>query len=204
MLRIGLTGGIGCGKTTVARLFSEQFGIPVLDADDLTRKLTAPGQPALAALVSRYGNTLLLEDGQLDRRRLRDIIFSDAVEKSAVEAILHPLVAREINLWPVEGSPDYCLIMIPLLIESGMQQYVDRVLVVDCQPGQQINRVVERDRCDIQQVEQIINSQLPRQKRLSYADDIIDNSGDLQHIKVQIRNLHNKYRALNNNLKNVP
>lgn len=196
MLRIGVTGGIGCGKSTVASLFAEHFGIPVIDADEVTRELTLPGKPALQAIKDRFGEEVILADGNLNRRRLRQIIFADATAKTKLEAILHPQVRDYIDQWTKSLNTDYCLIVIPLLLESGMRHLVDRILLVDCEPSRQLMRVMRRDQCSEQEVTKIMASQMPREQKRAWADDVIDNNASPEETFAQITPLHNKYYRL--------
>ncbi len=197
MLIIGLTGGIGSGKSTVARHF-EALGAPVIDADDIGRELVAPGQPALAAIVERFGADMLDDSGRLDRARLRERVFTHPEQRRALEAILHPRIRAEIQRRIASLSPacGYCILSVPLLIESGWQDLVDRVLVVDAPREAQIQRTVRRDGVTRQQAEAVIASQADRHTRLRAADDVIHNEGDLAALQEQIEALHQRYRQL--------
>lgn len=198
MLKVGLTGGIGCGKTTVTNLFRDH-GIPIIDADQITRRLVEPGSDALRAIAARFGEAYLDSNGNLNRRALRQRIFEDPDAKKGLEAILHPRVRDEIQQRLATLDAPYCLVVIPLLIESGMQDLVDRVLVVDCRPEQQTERVVARDGVPPEHVEAIMAAQLAQQQRLAAADDVIDNSGDLRGLEAQISELDARYRQLSAN-----
>ncbi len=194
MLIIGLTGGIGSGKSTVARHF-ETLGVPVIDADDIGRQLVEPGQPALDAIVKHFGSDILDDSGQLDRARLRERVFTHPEQRRELEAILHPRIRAEVqrriaNLSPVCG---YCLVSVPLLIESGWQDLVQRVLVVDAPRELQIRRTTTRDGITRQQAETIIASQIERDARLQTADDVIHNDDGLVALQEQVEALHRRY-----------
>ncbi len=197
MLIIGLTGGIGSGKSTVARHF-ETLGVPVIDADDIGRQLVEPGQPTLATIIKHFGSNMLDDKGRLNRARLREQVFRHPKQRRDLEAILHPRIRAEIqrriaNLSPVCG---YCLISVPLLIESGWQDLVQRVLVVDAPRETQIRRTTARDGITRRQAEAIITSQVERDTRLQAADDVIHNDGDLAALQAQVEALHQRYRQL--------
>ncbi len=195
MLKIGLTGGIGCGKTTVARLFAE-LGAPVIDADQIAHQLVAKGQPALEQIAQQFGADTLDPDGLLNRPRLREIVFSDPAQKQKLEAILHPLVYQSIQAELERLSAPYCIIAIPLLFETNMAHFVDRVLVVDCPIEIQIARVGKRDQLTLERIQSIIDSQVSRDFRKSHADDLIDNSESDYGLEEQVKKLHNLYLSL--------
>lgn len=195
ILRIGLTGGIASGKTLVADMFAE-FGIPVIDTDKIARQVVTRKQPALAEIVAEFGPEILTADGELDRAKLRAIVFNDESRRQRLEAILHPRI-REITLQTsaTAGGP-YQLLVVPLLIESGFQQLVDRVLVVDCAEPIQHERLRMRDNEAPEQVKRIMSAQLRRSRRLEAADDIIDNSGSVDTTRRQVEALHRKYLGI--------
>jgi dephospho-CoA kinase len=195
MLTIGLTGGVGCGKSTVAELF-QRNGVPVVDADDITRDLTAADAPALSRISSVFGDDVLLADGQLDRRKLRRMVFDQPEARQQLEGILHPLVREEIRARVREVSTPYCLVVIPLLVESSMTDLVDRVLVVDCEEADQIARVTVRDQCSVDDARAIIATQASRQSRLAIADDVIENAGSLDELKIVVQRLNQRYYEL--------
>ena len=174
MLKIGLTGGIGCGKTTVAKIF-EHLNIPVIDADEIAHQLVAIGQPALAGIRQVFGADCINPDGSLNRKKLRDVIFSDRQQKQKLEALLHPLVYQAIQTQLAQLHAPYCIISIPLLFETDMTALVDRILVVDCPVKTQIERVQQRDNITIDRIRAIIDSQASRTYRKTHADDVIDN-----------------------------
>ncbi|ATG88477.1 dephospho-CoA kinase [Methylomonas koyamae] len=192
MLKIGLTGGIGCGKTTVCRLFAE-LGVPVVDADLIARSLVEPGQPALQAIVQAFGTEILQADGSLDRAKLREAIFSDPEQRRRLDGIMHPLVYARIAADVAALQAAYCLIAVPLLLESKNPYAVDRILVVDCPQSAQIERVVTRDKLSAEQAQAIVASQMPRPQRLARADDVIDNSAGPEQLAEQVKSLHNSY-----------
>ena len=195
-LVVGVTGGIGSGKSAVADAFGA-LGIGWVDADHVAREVVMPGEPALAAIVERYGPAILNDDGTLDRRALRARIFDDETERRWLERETHPRIRQRL-LMHLErlrnaGAP-YCLLVSPLLIESGQLELVDRVLVVDVPPEIQIQRTLARDGVDRRQVESILAAQLPRERRLAAADAVIDNSRDRQHLLDQVARLDARYR----------
>lgn len=191
-LLIGLTGGIGSGKSTVASLFADK-GIPVIDADVITRKLVEPGQDALNEISATLGEEFISKDGRLDRARLRETIFADEVARKRLEIILHPRVAEAITKEVADLDSVYSIIVIPLLFEAAQEHLVDRVLVVDAPEQQQINRVMARDHMDADKVSQIMSSQLDRKSRVTRADDVVANDEDESALKDQINRLHNYY-----------
>lgn len=198
MLVIGLTGGIGSGKSTVARLF-EQRGVPIVDADVLSRELVAPGTPALAAIVEQFGAVVIAADGTLDRAALRRRVFDDAGERRRLEAILHPAIrarTRELLDAHAESGAAYAINVVPLLVETGQQNDFDRVLVVDVTDAEQIERVMARDRLDQAGAERILASQASREQRLRAADDVIDNNGAPEALAARVEQAHRRYLEL--------
>lgn len=195
MLKIGLTGGIGCGKTTVANWFS-RLSVPVVDADVIAHKLVTVGQTALVQIQQAFGTTVFNPDGSLNRARLRDIVFSEPTKKQKLEDILHPLVYQNIQQEIEQLNAPYCIISIPLLFETKMTHSVDRTLVVDCPIEIQVERVLKRDNVSIEQINAIINTQVSRAFRNANADDVIDNSTSNDRLAVQLERLHNLYLTL--------
>lgn len=189
--RVGLTGGIGSGKSTVSSIFS-RLGVPVIDADQVARSVVEPGTDALAKLMAHFGEKILA-NGQLDRRRLREIIFSDEKAKQWVEALLHPLIKAEMLSRADAHDYPYVILEIPLLFEAGYQGLVNRVLVIDAPAVLQIDRVMSRDQVPAVQVESVIRSQIPAEARLKQADDIIENTADLDRLQRQVESLHCNY-----------
>jgi len=194
-LRVGLTGGIGSGKSTVANLFSG-LGVPVIDADVITRRLVEPGQAALDEISKTLGEIFVSEKGGLDRKLLREAIFENDVARKKLEAILHPRVAKVIMKETAFCDSAYVIIVIPLLFEAAQDSLVDRVLVVDTPELMQIGRVVERDRIDADKVKNIMASQLDRDSRLARADDVISNDCDRSTLRETVIQLHEKYLQL--------
>jgi dephospho-CoA kinase len=197
MLKIGLTGGIGCGKTTVANLFAAK-GVPVLDADQIARELVEPGQPALDAIVRAFGGDFL-EAGRLNRAKLREIVFLFPERKRQLEAILHPMVFDAISRQMTALQSDYCVLCIPLLIETAQQAFVDRVLVVDCPVELQYARIKNRDGLEESEISRIIQSQASREERLAAATDVIENAGEIEQLQEQVEKLHQTYLTLAQN-----
>ncbi len=195
-LIIGLTGGIGSGKSTVARLFAE-LGVGVVDADDIARALVRPGQPALAAIIAHFGRALLTPQGELDRRRLRERIFADAQAKSWLNALLHPLIRERMLADCAAASSPYCLLVVPLLFENGLESLVARTLVVDVSEATQIARTCARDGVDEAQVRAILASQLPRAERRRRGDDLLDNEPAApEALRARVQALHGRYLEL--------
>lgn len=196
MLIIGLTGGVGSGKSAAAELFAG-YGAGVVDTDVIARHLVVPGAPALKAIAAQLGGEYILPDGSLDRARLRQRVFNDPVAKARLEAILHPLIRREAASQAVASRTPYTLIVVPLLVESGSyRDLVRRVLVVDCSEQVQLERTMVRSGLPEAEVRAIMNSQASRQVRLNCADDVIDNNGDWAALERQARVLHEKYLGL--------
>ena len=195
MLKIGLTGGIGCGKSTAVKRFRD-LGIPIVDADIVAREVVQAGQPALQAIAELFGDAALLADGSLNRAWLRQTVFNDTARLQQLEAILHPrireAIVREMTAAMAAGSP-YVVVDVPLLFEKHYDTLFDRVLVIDCLPAQQHERVSQRDGSTIELVESIMQRQIPRDERLFRADDIIENVGSLADFNNKIDTLHHKY-----------
>jgi dephospho-CoA kinase len=202
VLRIGLTGGIASGKSTVASLFAE-FGVEIIDTDQIARELVVPGSPALRAIARAFGQTILSDDGALDRKKLRGIIFADAAKRRKLEAILHPLI-REVALARADASDaPYVILAVPLLFETGFDRLVDRKLVVDCPEPLQIERLTRRDGVSAVEARAIIGTQMPSDARKAAADDVIDNSGDLESVRSRVAELHTQYLNLTQNCPNA-
>jgi len=195
MLRIGLTGGIGSGKSTVAELFN-RHGVPIIDADEIARALVEPGQPAQQQLIDLFGDDILDADGHLDRTRLRQRVFDSPQERQTLERLLHPLVREEIQRQIERLDAPYCVIVVPLLIESGQYELVDRILVIDTDEALQIARVAARSGLNTEEVRKIIAAQMGRTERLGHADDVIDNTQDLTHLAREVERLHRQYLLL--------
>ncbi|MDD4904976.1 MULTISPECIES: dephospho-CoA kinase [Methylobacter] len=195
MLKVGLTGGIGCGKSTVAEIFAD-LNIPVLDADQIAHSLVEKGQPALARIQQEFGASILNPDGSLNRRHLREIVFSDLKQKQKLESILHPLIYKTLQAELEPLVAPYCIISIPLLFETDMTHLVDRILVIDCPVETQIERVKIRDNLTIERIQSIIDNQVSRAYRIAKADDLIDNSTTDYRLAEQVKKLHNLYLSL--------
>lgn len=195
MLRIGLTGGIGSGKSTVADFFSRR-GVPVIDTDVIARDVVAPGQPALADITREFGADLLDADGRLDRARMRARVFRDPTARRRLESILHPRIraAVESRLAAVDAA--YCLVVVPLLVETGFTAYIDRVLVVDADEAHQQERTRRRDDISEEAVRRIMAVQASPEQRLARADDVITNNGSLEDLEHEVDRLHAFYLSL--------
>ncbi len=197
MLRVGLTGGIGSGKSRVAQAFAER-GVPVIDTDRIARDILAPGQPLLTAILHRFGTDLRQPDGHLDRRALRARIFADPAQRARLEALTHPAIAAamEAQIRALPHTSPYVVLVIPLLLEAGWCDRVDRVLVVDCPEAVQAKRVAARDGIDEQTAWAMIRSQASRATRLQAADAVIENRGpeDLDTLAQRVRVLDRQYR----------
>ena len=193
---VGLTGGIGSGKSTVARAF-EAHGVEIVDADALAHGLTAPGGAAIPALRAAFGDEVIDASGALDRARMRRIAFADPGARKRLEAILHPMIRAETDRLAQGARSPYLILMIPLLVESGdPRERCDRVLVVDCPEAEQIRRVMARSGLSRTDVEAIMATQVSRANRLAAADDVVDNSGEPTGIDAQVAMLHRRYLDL--------
>jgi dephospho-CoA kinase len=190
--RVGLTGGIGSGKTTVALRFKE-LGVPVIDADEIAHDLVAPGQSALAEVVAKFGSDVLTGDGQLDRRRLRNQIFDKPELRKELEAILHPLIRQEMERRSAAAQGPYVVMAIPLLVEGGDATRVDRILVVDLDEELQLQRVMARDGVTLVQARAILAAQASRATRLKVADDVLMNQGSIADLRQAVDLLHESY-----------
>ena len=196
---IGLTGGIGSGKTTVARLFALQ-GAGLVDADEISHQLTTPAQPAVAEISRKFGPRFVAADGSLDRARMRSLVFADPSARKDLEAILHPLIRQESARKLRESTSPYVIVVVPLLLETGADRSgMARILVVDCEPETQICRVVARSGLSRDEVLSIIASQVSRDERRRKADDVIDNDNGLEALEAQVIALHLRYLELAKN-----
>ena len=194
-LRIGLTGGIASGKSTVSATFS-QLGVPVIDADEVSREVVAPGSPGLQAVVRRFGDGVISPSGTLDRSALRAMIFQDPQARRDLEAILHPLIRARMELLANATVGPYVVMAIPLLVEGGPSDRVDRVLVVDTDESAQVQRVLARDHVDEAQARAILAAQASRAQRLSVADDVLENRGSVADLRQAVEELHGRYLQL--------
>ena len=192
---VGLTGGIGSGKTTAANLFVN-LGVELIDADLLAREVVKPGTAALTRIAEYFGNRIIRHDGSLHRQLLREIIFSDSAKKAWLENLLHPLIADLMRYRIASCNSSYCLLVSPLLLESGQQHMVDRMLVVDVSEETQLTRTLKRDKGDAELISVIIASQIGRRARLQLADDILDNESGLDELNAQVNQFHQNYLRL--------
>lgn len=193
--KVGLTGGIGSGKSTAARHFSK-LGVPVIDADIIARELVEPGQSALAEIVATFGGEILNVQGGLDRSRLRRLVFTNEELKTRLEAILHPRILQEMKRQATQLTAPYCVLVIPLLVEITQEDIVDRTLVIDVTDTIQRQRVKARDRLSDTEIDAILQIQSRRAARLAAADDIIINDTDLATLQHQVEHYHQKYLFL--------
>ncbi len=200
MLKIGLTGGIGSGKSTVALIF-EKEGIPVIDADRISHNLVLPGKPCLKKIIHCFGQSILHTDGSLDRTKLRKQVFNHPDLRKQLEAIMHPTITAAIQTQANAVIAPYCILAIPLLIETQLQHIVDRILVIDLSEKRQLERVKKRSILPSDEVTAIMNAQVSRQERRLQAHDIIDNNGDIDLLKQEVMKLHALYLNLSQ-LKN--
>ena len=191
MLKVGLTGGIGVGKTIVSNQF-RNLGVPVIDTDVIAHELTAPGSAALQEIVRAFGKNILNEDGELDRKRLGGIVFSSVGEKIKLEAILHPRI-RQIALDRVQELSDpYCILVVPLLIETDFITLVDKVLVVDAPDSLRIGWIQQRSKLSESEIKNIIRSQSSRKQRLAVADYVVENNGTMKELEDKVAGLHER------------
>ncbi|WP_063663675.1 dephospho-CoA kinase [Aliivibrio fischeri] len=193
---VAITGGIGSGKTTVADRFQALYNINIVDADIIAREVVAPGTKGLIQIEQHFGPQILLDDGHLDRAKLRECIFSEPSEKQWLNNLLHPLIRSEMQRQIALSTSEYTLLVVPLLVENKLQYLANRVLVVDVLEQTQINRTVNRDKVNHQQVKAILASQAPREERLAAADDIINNDQQNNDLDMKISLLHEKYLLL--------
>jgi dephospho-CoA kinase len=195
-LVVGLTGGIGSGKSAAADAF-EKLGATVVDTDAIAHQLTAPGGAAVAEIARQFGKAFIDATGAMDRKRMRDLVFTDAEEKQRLEELLHPMIRAESERRIAAAAGPYVIYVVPLLVESpGHRERVARVLVVDCPEALQLDRVRRRSMLPEAQVKRIIASQIKRERRLAAADDVIDNSGSIAALHQQVRELHERYLTL--------
>lgn len=195
MFKVGLTGGIGSGKTSVCKVFAD-CGIDIIEADDVSREVVVLGSPCLDAIHKHFGDDILLDDGNLNRAALRERIFNNAEEKHWLEQLLHPAIRKRIIEKLEESSSAYCILSSPLFFETNQQVLVDRTLIVDVPEEIQLARASTRDDVDQKQIRAIMDSQIARNKRLELADDIIDNSGSFEFAREAALELHNHYLEL--------
>jgi dephospho-CoA kinase len=194
-LRIGLTGGIASGKSTVEQRFIE-LGVPVINADDCARAMVERGRPGLAAVVARFGAGILTPEGDLDRRALRSLIFGDPARRRELEAILHPLIRDDMNRRSAEATGPYVILSIPLLVESNARGRWDRILVVDADESLQLARLMSRDAVSEVEARATLAAQASRAERLAAADDVLENFGTVADLRQSVDRLHRHYLEL--------
>ncbi len=192
---VGLTGGIGSGKSTVSSMF-EDLGIHIVDTDIISREVVEKNSPGLDKITQHFGESVLLEDGSLNRAELRKIIFADNKQRTWLENLLHPLIHQLTEQKLSKEANPYCILSSPLLLETADKHRVNRIVVVDIPFKEQLVRTIARDNTDEEQIKSIIAAQLPREERLSFAHDVIDNSGGLAKTRQQVVDLHEKYLTL--------
>ncbi len=189
---VGVSGGIGSGKTTVTNAFAK-LNVDIIDADVIARDVVAPGTKGLRAIVDKFGSQILDQGQCLNRRALREIIFSDEQAKSWLNELLHPLIRQETLRQTIDATSAYCMLSVPLLVENGSYKNVDRVLIVDVPESIQLTRSMARDKAEEALIKSIMASQASRQQRLEVADDVIDNSGNESELTKQVLALHQRY-----------
>ena len=192
---VGLTGGIGSGKSTVAAMFLA-YGIEVVDADQLAREVVNPGTDALQQISKHFGEAILDPDAELNRQKLREIVFSDTAEKDWLEKLLHPLIAELMKTRLENSTSVYCILESPLLLESNQHEMVNRILLVDVSEQIQLSRTLQRDQSNAATIKAIIAAQISREERRKRADDIIENETDIDALQIRVAELHEKYTAL--------
>ena len=192
---LGLTGGIGSGKSAVAQHFID-LGVHLVDADHAARWVVEPGKPALTKIVEHFGTDVLQPDGQLDRTALRNRIFADANERRWLEALLHPLIGQEISQYLARAESPYAILVSPLLVESSQHKLTQRILVVDAPEQLQVQRTMARDQSSSEQVQAILKAQASREERLRHAHDVLLNDQDLPWLQAEVERLHAFYLSL--------
>jgi dephospho-CoA kinase len=195
MLKVGLTGGIGCGKSSAVAIF-RSLGVPIIDADRIAREVVQKGEPALTQVAAVFGAEAITAEGELDRAWMRAQIFKDPAARTQLESILHPIIHARIGQAmqsAFESGAAYVIVDVPLLVEQGYQSLFDRIVVVDCLPSQQLDRVRARDQTADSQTEQIMQVQASRDLRLQAASDILDNTSSKEVLELQVNQLHKKF-----------
>jgi len=196
MLTVGLSGGIASGKSTISALFAKR-GVPVIDTDVISRSLLEPGEIAYQRLCERFGDSIVTDGGLIDRKKLRQLIFSNAEEKAWLETMLHPLIYQRSQKDIQDNSAaDYVLVVIPLLFETNFQAQVERICVVNCPAELQIKRLIKRDKIDETLARKMLDQQLSNDQRVTRAHDVIDNQGDGTDLEAQVEALHQSYLSL--------
>lgn len=189
---VGVTGGIGAGKTAVTDIF-QQLGIDVVDADVVAREVVQPGKPALAQLIDVFGEQMIQPDGELNRAKLRQLVFTDGAAKQQLNDIMHPAIRTELTQQLQQAKSAYAILAAPLLLENNLQSYINSLVVVDVPEELQLARASSRDQVQVQQIKAIMSSQCSRQQRLEQADHVIDNSGPLLALNEQVEDLHQQF-----------
>ena len=192
--RVGLTGGIACGKSTVANLFAA-LGASIVDTDLLAREVVAPGSPLLPQIAAHFGAEVLQKDGSLDRAALRSRVFANPAERQWLEQLTHPAIRALTDQRCDSATGSYVIVAIPLLVETRGAERFDRVLVVDCDPALQLARLQARDGTTREQAARMLAAQATREQRLAVADDVIRNDGDIASLRDQVEKLHRQYSA---------
>ena len=196
---VGLTGGIGCGKSSASQFFSD-LGIDVIDTDIIARQLTQPNGSAISLIQNTFGSSVITADGALDRNKMRDLVFANSESRHKLEQILHPLILKEVIRRIKQCQAPYVIVVIPLLFETNDYNHLIRhILVIDCDEQQQLLRTMERSNLSEQKVRSIMATQVTRETRIQKADDVILNNQDIEYLKAQILLLHHKYLALSKN-----
>lgn len=194
-MRVGLTGGIASGKSAIAEMFAA-LGVAVIDTDVIAREVVQPGEPALDEIRAKFGDQMILASGKLDRSAMRQLVFADTPAREKLEAILHPRIRESAVQQAAAAGGEYQLIVVPLLAESPIRDFVDRILVVDCREDVQIQRLLARDTESEEQARRILAAQASREQRLAIADDVILNDGDVEQARPQVGALHAAYTDL--------
>ncbi len=182
MFKVGLTGGIGTGKSRVAKIF-QQMDIPIVDTDSIVRDLSRPGTAEFNRIRQEFGDQVITDQGRLNREKMREIVFNSAIEKKKLESIIHPAVRHKLLECVQAINAPYCILVIPLLLEARMSDLTDIIIVVDCQEDKQLQRIMQRDHCDEKHALKIIRNQIDRRQRLAAADIVIENNGTLQQLR---------------------
>ena len=198
VLTVALTGGIGSGKTSIASIF-KSLGVPIIDSDTISKEIILPGKPCFKDIVNEFGEEILTNKGTIDRYKLRDIIFNNDKARIKLENIIHPVVFKNIDTEISLINYPYCLVIIPLLIETKSTERFDRILVIDALESLQFERIVKRDDISPILIKKIIKTQAKRKERLRYANDIIVNNDTIMNLNKSINTLHKKYLGLSNN-----
>ena len=193
--KVGLTGGVASGKSTVSALFSTH-GVAVIDADEISHELVEPGMPCYREIVSYFGRATLMPDNTLNRAWLREKVFTDSRHRQQLEQILHPAIKQQLRIRADNCHSAYCILSVPLLIETGLQTTVDRVLVIDCAETIQMQRLLQRPGIDLKMAEAIIATQITREQRLNFADDVIHNDDTGEALVLAVEHLHINYLNL--------